>query len=60
MFGGLAPGTLVRHPEHPEWGTGQVQSVVGPRISVTFPHAGKVVINAENVELIVLPDHPDS
>ncbi|WP_248291485.1 DUF3553 domain-containing protein [Neoroseomonas marina] len=41
----------VRHPDRPEWGTGQVQSVVGERITVNFEHAGKVLINAAVVLL---------
>ncbi len=32
-----SPGTLVRHPERPDWGTGQVQSTVAHRVTVTFP-----------------------
>ena len=40
----LAPGMLVAHPDHPDWGTGQVQSVIGGKITVNFPDAGKVVI----------------
>ncbi|WP_232475171.1 DUF3553 domain-containing protein [Neoroseomonas rubea] len=41
----------VRHPAQPDWGTGQVQSVVGDRITVNFEHAGKVLINAAVVAL---------
>jgi hypothetical protein len=46
----------VRLPSRPEWGTGQVQSVVGQRITVNFEHAGKVLINAAVVELDILED----
>ena len=46
----------VRLPSRPEWGTGQVQSVVGHRITVNFEHAGKVLINAAVVELDILED----
>ncbi|PWE33058.1 DUF3553 domain-containing protein [Maritimibacter sp. 55A14] len=52
----LEPGMLVRHPDAPEWGTGQVQSVIGGRITVNFQEAGKVVIDGARVELIVIPD----
>lgn len=45
------PGDWVRHPEQPEWGRGQVQSVVGPRVTVTFEHAGKVLVNVLNAPL---------
>ena len=27
----LVPGAMVRHPTQPDWGLGQVQSVVGER-----------------------------
>lgn len=47
----LLPGMLVRHPERPDWGRGQVQSVVGARITVNFENAGKLLINGEVVAL---------
>jgi hypothetical protein len=47
----LAPGALVRHPERPDWGLGQVQSAIGNRITVNFEHAGKLLINADIVSL---------
>lgn len=47
----LAPGMLVRHPEHVEWGVGQVQSNIAGRITVNFPDAGKVVIDGTHVAL---------
>jgi FKBP-type peptidyl-prolyl cis-trans isomerase 2 len=47
----LVPGMRVRHPGEPEWGVGQVQSVVGDRVTVSFEHAGKRVINAAIVAL---------
>ncbi|MBR0678386.1 DUF3553 domain-containing protein [Roseomonas alkaliterrae] len=43
----------VRLPSRPDWGTGQVQSVIGDRITVNFEHAGKVLINAAVAELEV-------
>jgi hypothetical protein len=42
---------LVRHPHHPEWGTGQVQSNIGGRITVNFREEGKVVIDSARVAL---------
>jgi hypothetical protein len=51
-FGFLKPGDRVRHPGQPGWGVGQVQSAVGTRITVTFEHAGKVLVNAAVVELV--------
>jgi hypothetical protein len=50
----LTPGMRVRHPQAPEWGIGQVQSVIAGRIAVTFEHAGKVVIDGSRVALEVL------
>ncbi|EFH09730.1 DUF3553 domain-containing protein [Pseudoroseomonas cervicalis] len=50
----LEPGQLVRHPDRPEWGLGQVQSVAGPRVTVNFEHAGKLLINAAQVALEVV------
>lgn len=48
----LEPGMLVRHPSEPEWGTGQVQSNIGGRVTVNFPEAGKVVIDSSRIELV--------
>ncbi len=48
----LEPGMLVRHPVQPEWGTGQVQSVIGARITVNFEDAGKIVLDGTRVELM--------
>ena len=47
----LEPGMLVRHPEAPEWGLGQVQSRIGDRITVNFAEAGKRVIDGAHVAL---------
>lgn len=52
----FAPGMLVRHPNEPDWGTGQVQSVIGDRITVNFQHRGKVLINGARITLIILGD----
>jgi len=47
----LVPGRLVRHPDRPEWGLGQVQSVIANRITVNFENAGKQVINGDIIIL---------
>jgi hypothetical protein len=53
----LAPGAFVRHPDQPDWGLGQVQSVIGSRITVNFEHAGKLLINIAVARLdVVDPD----
>jgi hypothetical protein len=48
----LEPGSLVRHPGCPDWGLGQVQSVIGARVTVNFENAGKVVIDGSRVMLV--------
>ncbi len=53
----LEPGMLVRHPHQADWGLGQVQSNIGQRITVNFEHAGKVVIDARRIELILVFEH---
>ena len=44
-------GDFVSHPGKPEWGIGQVQSIVGMNVTVNFLHAGKQMINCAIVEL---------
>ena len=39
MSTSLVPGDRVRHPLEPDWGVGQVQSVIGTRVTVNFEHA---------------------
>lgn len=55
----LFPGMLVRNPLEPEWGLGQVQSVIGNRVTVNFEHAGKRLINSDLVSLETVDD-PDA
>ncbi len=52
----LEPGMRVRHPQRPEWGVGQVQSVIGDRVTVNFEEQGKVLINGAVVQLDVVDD----
>lgn len=52
----LAPGMLVRHPDCPDWGIGQVQSNVNGRITVNFPDQGKVAIDGTRVALTLVLD----
>ena len=51
MTQGLLPGDFVRHPDQPDWGLGQVQSVIAGRVTVNFENAGKVTINTEVITL---------
>ncbi|MCX7298996.1 MAG: DUF3553 domain-containing protein [Rhodobacterales bacterium] len=50
----LSPGMIVRHPDRPDWGDGQVQSNVGGKITVNFREEGKVVLDGAWVTLIIL------
>jgi hypothetical protein len=52
----IEPGARVRNPASPEWGTGQVQSIIGDRVTVNFEDAGKVLINARVVALELVDD----
>lgn len=56
MMSLLEPGMFVRHPSQPDWGVGQVQSNIGGRVTVNFEHAGKVVIDGQRVELVIVFD----
>jgi len=52
----LEVGALVRHVELPEWGLGQIQSIVGDRITVNFENEGKVVFLDPACIELVTPD----
>ncbi len=52
----FTPGALVRLGKRPDWGTGQVQSAIGNRITVNFEHAGKQLINIAVVDLVPAAD----
>ena len=52
----FVPGQRVRLPAMPDWGIGQVQSVIGDRVTVNFEHAGKVTLRLSGVELEVVED----
>lgn len=58
MRGFYEPGMRVRHPDRPDWGPGQIQSVVGARVTVNFENAGKLLINAALVALLPEPPEP--
>lgn len=52
----LEPGMIVRHPDKPDWGLGQVQSNVNGRVTVNFREQGKVVIASDRVSLMPVFD----
>ena len=45
-------GDFVTHPDQPDWGIGQVQSIVGANVTVNFEHKGKQLINCEIIGLV--------
>ena len=54
----LEVGCIVRHRDRPDWGLGQIQSIIGVRITVNFENEGKVVLQGDDVPLeLVAPDH---
>jgi hypothetical protein len=54
----IEPGVLVRLADRPDWGLGQVQTVVGTKVTVNFEHAGKQVIESDRVRLIYVGPDP--
>jgi len=52
----LEPGQLVRNPNQPDWGVGQVQSNVVGKVTVNFRERGKVVIDGSQIELELVFD----
>ena len=52
----LSPGMLIMHPQHPDWGIGQVQSNIGGKVTVNFRDQGKVVIDSSRLELMPVFD----
>ena len=45
------PGDYVTNPANKDWGIGQIQSIIGSKVTVNFENQGKIVINVENVTL---------
>ena len=39
------PGDKVINPAKKEWGIGQVQSIIGNKVTINFENTGKQVIN---------------
>ena len=50
------PGDYVINPSHKDWGIGQVQSIIGSKVTVNFENVGKKVINTKNIQLIKIND----
>ena len=45
------PGDKVVNPNNRDWGIGQVQSIINEKVTVNFENVGKIVINANNIQL---------
>ena len=45
------PGDYVKNPANDDWGIGQVQSIIGNKVTVNFENKGKIVININNIKL---------
>ena len=56
LFIDYSLGDFVAHPERPDWGIGQVQSVEGSKITVNFENTGKQFINASIILLVPVAD----
>ena len=51
MLINFEPGDYVKNPANKDWGIGQVQSIIGNKVTVNFENYGKRVINVENITL---------
>jgi len=47
----LEPGDYVINPANKSWGVGQIQSVIGNKVTVNFENNGKQVIDIEFITL---------
>ena len=45
------PGDYVLNPANKNWGIGQIQSIIGNKVTVNFENVGKRVLNIEFVSL---------
>ncbi len=50
------PGDYVKNPANDDWGIGQVQSIIGNKVTVNFENTGKIVININNIKLEKIND----
>ena len=45
------PGDRVKNPKAPDWGIGQVQSIIKIRVTVNFENAGKKTVDGSVIDL---------
>ncbi|AUG51962.1 DUF3553 domain-containing protein [Thalassospira marina] len=50
----LTPGTIVRHPNQPDWGLGRIQAVNGDSLAVNFEEVGRQIIRTRHVVLEIV------
>ena len=51
MYIDFEPGDYVINPANKSWGVGQIQSIIGNKVTVNFENHGKKVINIEIINL---------
>ena len=51
MFLNYEPGDYVINPDNKGWGIGQIQSIIGNKVTVNFENRGKKVINSNEIIL---------
>ena len=51
MYINFELGDYVTNPANKSWGIGQIQSIIGSKVTVNFENFGKQVINIEVVTL---------
>ena len=51
MYIDFEPGDHVINPANKNWGIGQIQSIIGNKVTVNFENFGKRVINVDYVTL---------
>ena len=45
------PGDRGKNPKAPDWGIGQVQSIIKNRVTVNFENAGKKTVDGSVIDL---------
>jgi len=51
MFLNYQPSDFVINTNNKDWGIGQIQSIIGNKVTVNFENVGKKVINSTEITL---------
>jgi|TARA_A100001011_G_C14302035_1_gene841231 hypothetical protein len=51
IFFDFEPGDRVKNPMAPDWGIGQVQSIIKNKVTVNFENAGKKTVDGSVIDL---------